>query len=193
MNISELILRTLAELEPMVPGLLCAAGATILLLPLLYLRCRKVWMEDRGFAMAGLFFGLDGVGRLRLSCSWLKLVFLIVFIVGFRKLELLNYLMLLLPGLILALTDDSLTKILGGLLWLCLEAAGLLSANMICGYILDMSGSMGFLMVYVAMGLFLVLFGFYLFLNELSGISVQRDVDAGEVWGEVYEEMARPE
>ena len=72
-------------------------------------------------------------------------------------------------------------------MWTALQTAGLLSANLICGYILDMDGSIGFLVVYVAMGMFLFLLGIYLFLLELDGISAARLIEAKKVWSDASE------
>ncbi|MBS6398146.1 MAG: hypothetical protein KH452_13530 [Clostridiales bacterium] len=182
MSITELLFRLLAALRPMLPGMIAAVAATLAALVILYVLCRTAWVPDKGFRLAGLFFGLDGRGAVQLACAWLKLIFLIVFVVGFQKLELLNYLMLLLPGLVLALSDRGVSRQGGSLLWLLLQMVGLVSANLICGYIRDMSGGLGFILLYVAMGLFLILFSVYLFLNDLAGISEGRDVDARQIW-----------
>ena len=71
--------------------------------------------------------------------------------------------------------------------WLLLQFAGLLSVNLICGYIRDMAGGVGFVLLYLVMGLFLALFSVYLFLNEVNTISVQRDVDAEQIWSQSAE------
>ena len=117
-----------------------------------------------------------------LACAWLKLVFLLVFVLGFQKLVLMHYLMVLIPGLVAALCASGFRGRVGSLLWLLLQTAGLLSVNLICGYIRDLSGTEGFLLIYVVMGIFLLLFSVYLFLNEVNAISAQRDVDAEETW-----------
>ena len=81
-----------------------------------------------------------------------------------------------------ALCAEGVKGRLGSLLWLLLQLAGLVSVNLICGFIRDMAGSGGFILIYVAMGLFLILFSVYLFLNEINSISMQRDVDAEALW-----------
>lgn len=182
MNVVEFLLRVLSALRPMLPGLLAAGLATLLALIVLFFLCRNAWLPDSRFRLAGLFFGLDRRGRIRLACAWVKLIFSLVFVVGFQRL-LLQYLMFLLPGALLALSDAGLQKKASSLFWLTLQTVGLLSTNLICGYIQEMGMDVGFFLVYMAMGLFLILFSAYLFLNELAAISIQRDVDARRIWG----------
>ena len=50
-----------------------------------------------------------------------------------------------------------------------------------------MAGGVGFVLLYLVMGLFLALFSVYLFLNEVNTISVQRDVDAEQIWSQSAE------
>jgi len=178
----ELLLRTLRILRPILPGLAAVLAATLAAMTGLYLLCRDVWVQDKRFRLAGLFFGLSRRGCLCLACSWIKLIFLFVFVLGFQKLSLLHYLMVLFPGAILALAGSGARKRAGALLWLGLQLEGLLCANLICGYILDLNAGIGFLLVYGAMGVFLLLFSVYLFLTELAAISGQRDLDAKKFW-----------
>lgn len=188
MSIIEFLVRILSELRPMLPGMITAVAATLIALVVLLMHSKNVWVEDRRFQLAGLFFGLDGRGSVQLACAWLKLIFLLVFVVGFQKLGLMQYLMLLLPGILGILCGKGLFRGLGDLLWLALQLAGLLSVNLICGFIRDMAGGTGFLMVYLAMGLFLMLFSIYLFLNEVNAISAQRDVDVEKIWSQSAEQ-----
>lgn len=187
MSSGELFLRVLSALSPMVPGILAVLAATVAAMLVLQVLCRTTWVQDANFRLAGLFFGMTAKSGLRLGCSWTKMIFVLVFIISFRKLALINYFMILLPGLVLALSESGANKKIAGLLWLVLQTLGLLAANLICGYVLDFSAGLVFVLVYVAMGLFLGFFSVFLFLNELSTISNERDVDVRRVWGEEYE------
>lgn len=187
MSIKEFLLRVFYELKPILPELLAAVILTVLILPVLTMLCKSTWVCDRGFRIGSLFFGLTKREILRLSCAWLKLIFLLTFIISFKKMNLLGYWIFLFPSLLAALYGEGYAKKLGGLLWTALQTAGLLSANLICGYILDMDGSIGFLVVYVAMGMFLFLLGIYLFLLELDGISGARLIEAKKVWSDASE------
>ena len=188
MNIIEISLRVTAALRPMIPGLLTAVAATLAVLTVLMIFTRNVWVRDRRFHITGLFFGLSRAGSLKLACSWLKLIFVIVFIVGFQMLTLLQYMMLLIPGLLGALSGKGLGKGLGDLMWLALQLMGLVSTNLICGYIHEMAGGFAFILLYIVMGAFLSLFSIYLFLNEINTISASREVSAEEIWkGKQYE------
>lgn len=182
MSVVEFLLRVLSELKPLLLCMITAVALTAAVLVFLLLYSRNVWVDSRRFRLAGLFFGMNGRCSLRLACVWLKLIFLLVFVLGFQKLSLLHYLTLLITGGISALCAEGVKGRLGSLLWLLLQLAGLVSVNLICGFIRDLSGTEGFLLIYVVMGIFLLLFSVYLFLNEVNAISAQRDVDAEETW-----------
>ena len=164
MSVVEFLLRVLSELKPLLLCMTTAVALTAAALVFLLLYSRNVWVDSRRFRLAGLFFGMNGRCSLRLACVWLKLIFLLI------------------TGGISALCAEGVKGRLGSLLWLLLQLAGLVSVNLICGFIRDMAGSGGFILIYVAMGLFLILFSVYLFLNELNSISMQRDVDAEALW-----------
>ncbi len=184
MTIKELALRILLQLRPILPELVAAVALTVLVLPPLTMLCKRSWVCDRGFKLAGLFFAMTAREILRLSCAWLRLIFLLVCIISFRKMDLLGYWIFVFPSTIAALCAGTWAGKLGGMIWTAMQTAGLLSANLVCGYILDMDGSIGFLIVYITMGVFLSLLGIYLFLLELDGISSSRSVQAEKVWGE---------
>ena len=182
MSVVEFLLRVLSELKPLLPCMATAIVLTVVVLVFLLLYSRNIRVDSRRFRLAGLFFGLNGRCSLRLACAWLKLIFMLVFVLGFQKLSLLHYLMLLIPGVLSALCAGGIGRGISSLLWLALQTVGLLSVNLICGYIRDLSGTAGFFLIYAAMGLFLILFIVYLFLNEVNSISVQRDAAASQVW-----------
>lgn len=191
MSTREFLMRVLLGLSPMLPALVTSAVMTLLAAAVLTRVCRHTWMGDKGFSISGLFFGLTGRGCLRLACAWLKLIFLVTFIAAFKKLTILGYGMFLLTGVMEALFAQTFIRKLSGMFWLVLQIAGLLSVNLICGYILDMYGGWIFYLIYGAMGLFLTLFGIYLFLLEVSDISDGRHVDAERIWGEQSKQSSR--
>lgn len=178
MSAKELLLRVLLELRPMLPGTAAVVAASLLVLPTLLVCCKTAWVNDPRFRVAGLFFGLTGRDACFLSCAWIKLIVMLVFIVGFQKLVLVQYGMVLLPGILAAICARSGGQKTGTLLWLVLQMAGLLAVNLICGYIKDMAGGAIFVVLYVIMGLFLAMFSVYLFLVELNALSSGREVTA---------------
>ena len=182
MSLDEFMQRILLELRPMLPALAASVILTLLVVPALMKLCRGTWVRTRGFRISGLFFGLDARDVIGLACAWLRLIFILVFIVGFQKLVLLSYWMFILPGAIGVLCAKAVSKKLSRLLWLFLQTAGLLSVNLICGYIRDMDGGTGFFVIYVTMGIFLALFSIYISLMEAGEISDGRGIDAGKTW-----------
>lgn len=182
MSVAEVLLRGLAELKPILPYMLIAVILTVAALIFLLFYSRNVWVDSRRFRMAGLFFGLNRQCSLRLACVWLKLIFMVSFVLGFRKLGMIHYISILIIGITAALCAGSVRNKISSLLWLLLQMAGLISVNLICGYMKDMAVKGGFMLIYIAMGLFLILFSVYMFLSEINAISVYRDVDAERIW-----------
>lgn len=182
MTLSELAFRLLAYAEPLLPFMLAAAVSAAVLLPLLLRLGRNVWVDQRRFRWLSLFLGLDSWECLRLACSWIKLVLLICFLAAFQKLGLSHYLLFFIPGLLQCLSGRGVLRVPGRLVWFALEFVALISCNMVCGYIHDMSASTFFYVLYVFMALFSALFGIYLFLTELNDISSGRGASLEYEW-----------
>ena len=130
MSAKELTLRVLMALRPMLPGLIAVAAVTLLVLPFLLVACKKAWVNDPRFRVAGLFYGLSGRDACFLACSWIKLILMLVLIIGFQKLAPVQYLMVLLPGILGIICARSGGSKLKTMLWLVLQMAGLLSVNL---------------------------------------------------------------
>ncbi len=182
MSFGEIAVRVLADIKPLLPGFIAAIVATLIAMIVISILGRHTWVGKRHFPLPSLFFSLDARGTLRIACAWLKLIFLIVFLVSFQKMVLIQYLMILLPGLLLALLAGRLSQIGSGLFWLLLQLMGLFCANMVCGYIRDMAAGIGFILVYIAISVFMALFSVYMFLLDLDSISGSRSIDANQIW-----------
>lgn len=188
MTLQEFLLRVLYAMEALVPVLITGLVATVLMLTLLYFVSRDAWLQDRRFPIAGVLFGISGVGRFHLACVWLKLVFVAYFLVAFQIMSTMHYWIVIVPGLLASILEQGIWKKLQGLFWLVIQLIGLFSANMICRFILQMSGGIIFVLIYIAIALFLALLSLYLFLTELLSLSDRRDVDPRSVWSQEPEE-----
>lgn len=182
MSYSELAIRILAQAEPLLLHMLAVAVPTILLLPVFLHLSRTVWVDQKRFRWLGLFLGLSGWDCLRLACAWIKLLLLISFLAAFRKLGTPHYLMFLAPGVLQCMSARGALRVPGRLVWFALELAALLSCNMVCGYIRDVTADTFFYLLYICMALFTALFGIYLFLTELNDISAGRGTNFEYEW-----------
>ena len=182
MTFSELAVRVLAQAEPLLLHMLAVAVPTILLLPVLLFLGRSVWVNQRRFRWLGLFLGLSGWDCLRLACAWIKLLLLISFLAAFQKLDASRCLLFLVPGVVGCLSVRGALRVPGRLMWFALEFVALLSCNMVCGYIRDVSAETFLYVLYICMALFSVLFGGYLFLTELNDISAGRGTNFEYEW-----------
>ncbi len=182
MSVGEVLVRILAELKPLLPSVITVVVATVLAMVYLYISGRHAWLKSKRFSLAGLFFGLDTRGIIGLSCAWLKLLLPVVYIFSFRELTVIQYLSIIVPGVILAACTGRLTKVLASLANLLLEMVGIVSASLICRYMTELRSGVVFTIIYIAIGIFLVLFAVYLFMQDLERISATRKVDAAQIW-----------
>ncbi len=178
----EIAWRIFAEIQPALPYVIAVAAITLLLLPILLFLCRRLWVSQRRFRWLSLFFGLKASECVRVACSWIKLLLVLAYLIAFQKLSLIHYELLLIPGLLYVLSPWDWLRIPGRLLWLVLEMAGLLSCNLICGYIREMSSGLLFPAVYCLMAFLEGLFACYLFLTEINDISAGRALNLEREW-----------
>ena len=177
MSTAELVVRVLAQVQPLLPYMLIVTAMTTAALAALLLASRGLWVDQRRFQWLGLFFSLSTGDCVRLACAWVKLLMLLSLLAGFQKLEIAKYLLFLVPGVVYALWPRRLARLPGRLAWLSVEFAGLLSCGLICGYIRDMQAGLRYYLIYIAMALFTALFGLYIFLTELDDISNGRSAN----------------
>lgn len=182
MSLGEYLLRMLRELKPMITAFSVVVVLTLVMLFFFRVQIKKVWFSDRLFPTVGLFFGLRTSGVVRLACSWIRLIFVLVFTCCFSKLYPVQYCSLLLVGFVGAACAYKWKNKLVSLFWSILQVAALFSANVICGYYWDLIGGPELVAVYVAMGIFVILFSLYLFYSEIGDISESRAVNASYVW-----------
>ena len=160
MSAAELAIRILAQAEPLLPYMLAAVVPTALLLPLFLRLGSGLWVNQRRFRWIGLFVGLT----------------------IFRKMNVPHYLLFVIPGALQCFSRRGALRIPGRLLWLALELAALMSCNMVCGYIRDVSADAYLYTIYACIAIFTALFGIYLFLTELNDISEGRSMNFEYEW-----------
>lgn len=180
MTIQEFLLRMLIFVQPSIPAVLAVLLVTMVVAAVLLVRVRGLWADQKRFRWLGIFYELGARDRLCLACSWLRLMFLLVLLVRFKKLDALSFLLFFVPALVCMLTTKKVKKIPSKLLWLAAETVALLSSNLVCGFYHDMQGGIGFVSIYVLMALFTSLLGIYLFLMDLSDISEGRSAGIHE-------------
>lgn len=176
MTLQEVVLRIFNAAQPLLPFMAAVAVPTCAALAALLLMSRGLWFDKRGFRWLGLFYGLGRFDSVRLGCAWVKFCLVLAYLIGFRKLETIHYLMLVVPSLIFSIQIRDPKGIPANLLSCVMELVGLIAVNIICGYIQDYNPGAGFVVVYLLISLFLGLYALYLFLTELNVISNGRRV-----------------
>ena len=179
MSIEELLVRVLAQVQPLVPYMLVVTAATVAVLAILLVLSRGLWVDQKRFRWLGLFVDLKTGESVCLACAWIKLLMLLCLLAVFQKLSVAHYLLFLLPGILYALWPRRPARMPGKLIWLALEFAALLSCGLICGYVRDIEAGVKYQVIYGIMALFTAVFGVYLFLIELDDISSGRSAHLG--------------
>jgi hypothetical protein len=174
MNPTEEITRILLITASLALPVYITAGATLAAAAVLIPLCRHTWLDKASFSWLGILYRQKPAGYLRAACAWVKLLMLIILLASYRVLGLADYLLLLLPGLLYAALSKSPAAFIRKFTWIALETAGLLSANILCGYIIEMRPGTGFMLIYVLLSVFIGVFGVYVFLRELHAVSTER-------------------
>ena len=168
----------ISGMEPLIPAMIFTAGVTVLAMVATYLMAIDTWFDQKRFRVTGIFYGLNGYDCYRLAVSWVRLLLTVFFIAAFHPLEDVSLIAYLMVGVLYILDVRKPKRILKNLFWMVLITAGLLAANLVCGYIGTLvTKDVIAYAVYVFMGVFMALFAFYLFMQELEDISTDRRID----------------
>lgn len=182
MNIREFFVRTVMLLRPLTVGMIVAIVATVVAFALLYWQCCKAQITEKRHRFVGIFFGLKGIGTLQLACSWLKLIFTVVALLTFSNLAPVQYLAIILPGVIYIVFGRGVFKRLVDLVWLALQTITVFGTNVVWSYYHNIVSSASMLIMFIALALFALLFALYQFWTEIAEISLRRDVQPDKVW-----------
>ena len=168
------ILRIFYETYSMNYILIAVALLTIVLAVFLSLRCRNVWFNKKNFKWMGLFYSLSAFDSVRIASAWIKLCLVVIFLCRFKPLALPEYFMLAIVGLLTIADIKHPGTIITGFFAILIQIIGLISANVVCSYIIDLQPGFMFMFAYILMAIFLSLYGVYMFLTELNNISKGR-------------------
>lgn len=177
MTMLERIVVALVRIQDYIPLLYVLLFLTALWVIVLSLMSRGLWLDRPAIRFVALFFELDTRGMVCLASSWCKLVLFILLVVNFQLYDLSYYLFLLVIGLPYCLFGGGFLRIFGRCFWMSLQMLGLLSTNILCGYIQQVRNTIPYMILYILLSGFFILFGIYLFLTELNDISTERRVN----------------
>ncbi|MFI3313604.1 MAG: hypothetical protein R3Y62_06920 [Eubacteriales bacterium] len=180
MTFGEVVVRIFGQGTNWVPAILAVLGTTLIALVCLLPLTHDLWLDQKRFGVMGLFFDMKGVDCLRVACSWIKFVVTCTFIIQFTKLDLVDYTLIAVPGLIYVFVIANGKKAASAFLWLVLEVIGMISVNAICGFIHDVNAGVEYVILYLFLGMFLGLFALYLLINEIHDVSIERRANIGK-------------
>ncbi len=175
------------------PQVLMMVALTVIMLLFLSLMSRNLSFESHRFGWLSLFYKMNGYTYFRLSCAWLRLVYLISILVLFRPLEPIHYVMYIMIGLLYLLDIKAPHRIMSNLLNLTLELIGVIATNVLCGYMIEVFMDFQYLAIYILISVFFGCFGIYVFLLQLIHISDEREVDKNEFKKQEDKEINRKE
>ena len=174
MTLREFLVRMLVFVQSLLPIALAVLGLTTAAILILAGVSKKMNVEQKRFRWLGLFFDLSILDCIRLACSWLKLVLILVYLAAFQSLTAANLVLLLVPSILGAIRFHSVRNTVSNLLWLVVEFAAFISTNLVCGFIHTYNSGIGMIVVYICMAVFTALLAVFLFLTELGKISEGR-------------------
>ena len=177
----DMILHVLYEVYSMNYVLILVALLTFILFIILLLSSRNMWFNNKRIKWMGIFYSLSAFDSVRIACSWIKLCLVVIFLCRFKLLSAAEYFMLLMVGFISALDFKNFSNFFAGIFGTVIQIVGVMTANIVCSYILDLQPGFLFNFAYILMSIFFALFAVYLFLTELNAVSKERTFHDEEI------------
>ena len=174
MNFSEIVGLWIYLLKPLVPYIAILLVVTIITYWMIAIKGRKIWMNDQGFGYLSIFFNMNFFSAIKLSCVWLKLLLIMMFIIGFQPLGVIHYLFILVPCILMVFISTDLMELINHIINTCIQAAGLVALNILCSYILEFEFEVVYIVAYVFIAILVILYSIYIFISELDAISLGR-------------------
>lgn len=134
----------------------------------------KLTVTKKRIGFLGLFYGLAKRDMIRISVSYLKLMFIIVCIATYKELEIYHYLYFLSLLLIFHLLKFKIFDFLLALLNSVMICIGFLVENMIMEYIQIIRFKLSYFIMYILFGILIILYSIYLFVLENGKISSEK-------------------
>lgn len=126
--------------------------------------------------LLGVFAGLDTQDALKLSCSMLKFIFIAYSIISSIALGQAHYLYLLMLIILTIVLKPRPATLFFNLINNGLLTAGLVFGNAISQFINQVRYELEVVIVYWLWGIFLILYGSFIFLHEISQITLGKKV-----------------
>ncbi|WP_317855577.1 hypothetical protein [Chakrabartyella piscis] len=174
MGVQEYILRLMVALQPMLVCIIAVVIITCLCLPILVVKSRGLWFDKANFKFLSLFYKMSFYDCVRLASASVRCIMVVVFVIQFAKLQAIHLVCFGMVAVLYAFDKREMTRTLSNIIWIVVQLVSLLSLNVVCGYILDMSTGVAFVAVYVVLGIFVTLFAIYLFITEINEVSMGR-------------------
>ena len=174
MNFSEIVGLWIHLLKPLVPYIAILLVVTIITFWMIAIKGSKIWMNDQGFGYLSIFFNMNFFSAIKLSCVWLKLLLIMMFIIGFQPLGVIHYLFILVPCILMIFISTDLMELINHIINTCIQAAGLVALNILCSYILEFEFEVVYIVAYVFIAILVILYSIYIFISELDAISLGR-------------------
>lgn len=179
MSVTETLTLISAQMKILLPCLYVVVGVTCLLLIPLNLLGKRLWVNKKSFMWLGLFFDLSTLDMMRLASAWVRLWVVVTFLCSKEPLVHSQYWLFLICALIHVILAKGILDSLGKCLWSVLQTMGLVSASLICGYLILLEAPLTYWIAYALLCVFMILFSIYLFLLDVNTISLGRNANIG--------------
>lgn len=133
-------------------------------------------LQKRRTMFLGIFVNLDTPNVVKLSCVFLKLLFIVFCVISMKTLNQAHYLYLVMLIILINLLKFKFKTIPFSIINNVLLVGGLIFANIISEFINQVRFELDIAIVYWLWGIFLMLYAVYIFLNEIGQIMTGKRV-----------------
>ncbi len=174
MTISEGLLLISYSIEPVAIIMLVITAVIAISFIAIFFLTRKLGIDSKLFPNLSIFFELSRFQSIKLSCSFIKLLLVIIYLIMFKELQFVHYLFFILPCIISVISKDKIYQILINLFYVAIQGSALLTANLLCTYILTFDMNVSYFVVYLLIATATILCSIYFFIVEIDAISAKR-------------------
>lgn len=174
MEFSEVVGLWIYLLKPLVPYVAIILVLSLIAFVFIAPKCGKIWMNDKGFGYMSLFFNMNIFLAIKLSCAWIKLLLVILFIVGFTSLDVMHFIFLLVPCILMLFINNQMMDIFNHIVNVGIQYIGVIALNILCSYIIQFQFEIIYLAAYLFISILVILYSIYVFILEVDAISLGR-------------------
>ena len=140
------------------------------------IKSRGLWFNKKNFNYYSIFVELNPTLAVKLACVWIKLLIIVFYMIGFRQLEAIHYIFLLIPCIGILLINVNIVEVFTHAVSMVVQIIGILAANILCSYIRTFELKVTYLVIYILIAILIILYSVYIFFTEIDLVSSRRSI-----------------